>query len=97
MLRYPSGQVDCSCPFNLLMSLQEKGAIPYRDIKNVALLQERRIRYPVADEEEPWPGDPTRSYAGTPSAHNCPISRLHILWCHLMSVTKAPGSTHNAA
>ena len=29
-----------------------------------AILQERRIRYPVAEEEESWPSDPTRSYAG---------------------------------
>lgn len=29
------------------------------------LLQVRRIRYPITDEEDTWPGDATSSYAGT--------------------------------
>lgn len=66
MLRYPSGQVDCPCPSYLQQHQHFKRLVTMssRDIEKSALLQERRIRYPVADEEDSWPGDPTRSYAG---------------------------------
>lgn len=32
------------------------------------MLQVRRIRYPITDEEDTWPGDATSSYAGADTA-----------------------------
>ncbi|CAK0750131.1 hypothetical protein CVIRNUC_001966 [Coccomyxa viridis] len=51
------------CAFSGFTRPCTNGGRTYERVLRYPSGQERRIRYPVADEEDSWPGDPTRSYA----------------------------------